>query len=264
MFGSFITKEAAARFTKEEEMELLRKFQVEGDLKALKKLNISLRPIINRVISQVKPNSDEMTKAQLGIRANGELPKILKNYDPSIAALNTYVTNQLSARLGNAVKENILGPHVPRPEQDGVWAYKQGLSQAQVEFGPNPTPKQILKFSPSLKTPEEVDRISQYNTSMLIGDAKHEGEDGGFVNFKDQFTGVNYGENDKLHSLQLDQLKMVLNELNPQDKQIIEEYVWNNKSMADVALSLGLSSSQVRKAVQDWKAKLSQRGLDKL
>src|SRR5690606_33114236 len=119
MFGRFIEKEAAARFTKEEEMELLRKYQQEGDMKSLKKLKISLRPIVNRVISQQKPTGDEMSKAQLAIRADAELPKILKNYDPNIAALNTYVINQLNSRMGNAVKENLLGPHVPRPEQDG-------------------------------------------------------------------------------------------------------------------------------------------------
>src|SRR5690606_23869942 len=132
--------------------ELLRKYQQEGDMKSLKKLKISLRPIVNRVISQQKPTGDEMSKAQLAIRADAELAKILKNYDPNIAALNTYVINQLNSRMGNAVKENLLGPHVPRPEQDGLWAYRQGLSQAKVEFGPNPTPKQILKFSPTLKT----------------------------------------------------------------------------------------------------------------
>lgn len=260
MLGSFLTKEAAARFSKEQEMEFLRQYQETGDEKALKKLKISLRPIVQRVISQARPNSDEMSVAQLAIRADGELPAILKKYNPNEAALNTYVMNQLKYLMSNAVKENLLGAHVPRPEQDKLFAYRQGLSQAQVEFGPNPTPKQILKFAPTLETPDELTRIKQYNKSTLIGDAKMEMEDGGFLQLKDKFNNNNFGDNDRLHSLEMDRLRQLMNELDEQEKRIINEYVFNNKSMMDVALSLGLSSSQVRKTILAWKQKLAERG----
>lgn len=262
MLGPFLTKEAAARFSKEQEMEFLRQYQETGDPKALKKLMISLRPIVQNVVSRAIPNSGEMSVAQLAVRANGELPAILKKYNPNEAALNTYVTNQLKFLMSNAVKENLLGVHVPRPEQDKLFAYRQGLTQAQVEFGPNPTAKQILKFAPTLETPEELNRIKQYNKNSLIGDAKMEMEDGGFLQLKDKFNNNSFGSNDKLHSLEMDRLRQLMNELDEQERRIINEYVFNNKSMMDVSLSLGLSSSQVRKTVLAWKQKLAERGLN--
>lgn len=262
MLTQLIEKTAAARFTREQEMEFVRQYQQTGDLKALKKLNISLRPIIQRVVSNAKPGSNEMTTAQLAIRANSELPAIIKKYNPDTGvALNTFVTNQLGFLVGNSVKENLLGPHVPRPEQDNLYAYRQGVSQAKMEFGSNPTPKQILKFAPKLGNEDEVKRIKQYDRSVLIGDHKQEGEDGGFVTMKDAFGNDDSYTDPTYMSLQMDQLRALMNELNPQERRIIEEYTFKDKSMMDVSLSLGLSSSEVRKTVVAWKKRLQEKGL---
>jgi RNA polymerase sigma factor (sigma-70 family) len=264
MFGSFLPKTAMATYDRQTEMELLRQFQTTGDVKAFKKLQISLRPLIRKIVMQQKPAGDDITPAQLAIRASGELPRLLKNYDPSKGQLNTYITNQMQFLMQNAVKENLLGPHVPRPEQDGLYVFQQGLNQASLEFGPNPTAKQILKFAPGLGSINEVDRIQQYNKKSFVGDVRHGSEETGFVSFKDQYLKTEVDPQDRLRSLQMDNLKQLMNELDPQEKRVIQEYVFHEKSMTDVALSLGLSSSQVRKTITDWKEKVKAKGYDQL
>lgn len=262
MFGSFLPKVALAKYDRQAELELLKQYQTTNDIKALKKLKISFRPLVRKVILQQKPNNDDISISQLALRIDGEMPRLFKNHDPSKGELNTYLTNQVQYLVQNAVKENILGPHVPRPEQDGLYVFKQGLNQASLEFGSNPTPKQILKFAPSLGSLDEVERIKQYHTETLIGDAKHGNEDSGFVAFKDQFMTTSVDEGDRLRSLHMDEIKRLLNELDPQDKAIINQYVFNGKSMADIALSLGLSSAYVRKVINQWKEKTKSKGID--
>ena len=264
MFPSFLQKTANFKLTQEEEMELVKQYQNTGDLKALKKLKISLRPLVRQVSSQVKSTGNDVSISQIAIRADGHIPGLIKKYNPSEGQLNTYLTNQLQFLLKNAVSENQLGAHVPRPEHSNLFTYQRAKQQAEIEFGKNPTPQQILQVEPRLKTVDEINRISQYNKTTLVGDAKFGSEEEGFVSFKDQFNGNAFDPNDRLRSLQMDELKRLMNELDPQEKRIIEEYVFSNRSMMDVSLSLGLSSSQVRKTINNWKELVKSKGLDKL
>lgn len=262
MFSSFLQKTASFRLTQQEELELVKKYKETGDEKALKKLKISFRPLIRQVASKAKSSGNDITISQIAIRADGHLPGLFKKYDESQGQLNTYLTSQLQFLLKNAVSENQLGAHVPRPENDNLFAYQQAKNTAEIEFGHSPTPEQILTFAPKLKTVDEINRISQYNKKTLVGDAKFgNDEDDSVVAFKDLFNGGGYDPNDRMRSLQMDELRGLMNELNPQEKRIIEEYVFNEKSMANVSLALGLSSSQVRKTINNWKELVKNRGL---
>lgn len=264
MFSSFLTKVAAFKLSQEEELELVKEYQETGSSKALKRLKISLRPLIRRVVDRSKSSGNEITTAQIAIRADGHLPALFKNYDVSKGQLNTYLTTNLQFLLKNAVSENQLGAHVPRPEHDNLFTYQQAKQNAEIEYGNNPTPEQILQFDPKLKSVDEVKRISQYNKKTLVGDAKFGNDEEGFVAFKDNFNAPVFDTNDRLRSLQMDQLKQLMNELDPQEKKIIEEYVFKEKSMMDVSLSLGLTSSQVRKTINNWRDLVKTKGLDKL
>lgn len=266
MFSSFIKKTASIKLMQDEEMKLLKEYQQTGDLKALKKLKISLRPLIRNVASRAMPSSNEISISQIIIRADGHIPSLLKKYNPSEGQLNTFLTNQLTYLLKNAVSENKIGPHVPRPEHDNLFQFQQAKRNAVAEYGKDPTSEQILQFDPRLKSVEEIDRIKQYNNQSLVGDAQFGGsdEDDSVVAFKDLFNTQTVDPNDRLRSLQMDQLRQLMDQLDPQERKIIEDYVFNEKSMMDVALSLGLSSSQVRKTVTRWRGLVKEKGYDKL
>lgn len=263
MFDSFLRKTASLQLSKEEEMELLKKFQKDGDLKAFKKLRISLRPLIMRVVSGARPSGNEITDFQLAARADSHLYNLLKNYDEKESQLNTYLMNNLNYLMRNAVSDNQLGAHVPRPEQNNLHNYRQAKQYASLEYGNNPTPEQILEFTPNLKTTDEVNRISQYHKETRIGDSLHGSDETGFVAFKDNFNANEFDKDDHLRSLQMDQLRRLMNELEPEEKKIINEYVFNERSMADSALALGMSSSQVRKVITKWRRMVDERGIMK-
>lgn len=264
MFSSFLPKQASLKLTQQEELELVKKYQQTGDEKALKKLKISLRPLIRQLASKAKSSGNEITLSQIEIRADGRLPALLKKYDHS-TALNTYLTSQLQGEFKNAVSENQLGAHVPRPEHDSLFSYQQAQRHATVEFGPNPTPEQLLQVNPGLKSVEEINRLSQYNKKTLVGDAKFgNDDDDSFVTFKDNFNAQPFDKDDHLRSLQMDQLKQLMAQLDPQERKIIESYVFSEKSMINIALQLGLTSSQVRKAIVNWRELVKSKGLDKL
>lgn len=250
----FLEKRAMAKFSRQEELDLLKQYQQTGDVKAFKKLRISVRPLIYRVIGQNKPKNNDVTEAQLYARVDGELPRMFKSYDPTKGELSTYLTNQATFLVQNAVKENVLGPHVPRPEQDALFAYRQGLIQAKVEFGNNPTSEQVLKYTPNIKSVDEIDRIKTYHTESLVGDAKFGDSEDGMVAFKDQFTdGIS--QDMTMTSLKMEELRRKMHLMNPQEREIINQHVFQNKTIADIALSLGMSSSEVRRIIVEWKKK---------
>lgn len=265
MFTSFLKKTSSYKITQEEELELVKQYQKTGDMKTLLKLKISLRPLIQNLASRAMSSGNDITLAQVAIRADGVLPELIKKYDVNSGVqLNTFLTKHLQGHFKNTVSENQLGAHVPRPEHDGVFQYQQALRGASAEYGKNPTPKQIMEFDDRLKTIDEVDRISQYNKKTLIADATYGNEDDGYVMFKDEFNTRGFDKDDHLRSLQLDQLKQLMNELDPQERKIIEEYTTTNKPMTAVAMTLGLSSSQVRKSINNWKKLIKDKGLDQL
>lgn len=265
MITSFL-KVAAPRFTKEEELELWRKYTQENDIKALKKLKLSFRPAIQSVVSKRINIDGSVTEAQIMARIDGEFPNILRKYDPNFsggASLGTFIIGQTEYLVSNAVKENQLESHVPRSEAAKLDQFRRAKSMAQIEFGKNPSDSQILKYAPGIGGLNELQRIKQYNVTTNIGDAKHTaaGSDGGTVRFKDLFSNDEFDEDFIDSSLRMDEIKRLMKELNPQEKRIVEEYVFNNRSLTDIALSVGLSSSSVRNVLKRWEQRVKESGL---
>lgn len=249
------------KLTEQEEMELLKQYQETKDIKAFKKLRASLRPLIRGIIKNNLPKDGSVTEAQIAIRIDSKLPQALLEYNPAFGAkLNTHLTTFIKGHVQNAVSENVTGAHVPRPEHGNLFRYQQARSQAQLEFGKNPTPEQILKMNPKLKSVEEVNRIAQYDSRTLVGDHKAGSEEEGFVAFKDQFDAYDASKDQSLH-LKLDELRSLKNEFPLDEQKVIEEYVFNERSMLDTSLRTGMSSSKVRRIVQKWKQRVEEKGI---
>lgn len=251
------------KLTEEEELELVKKFKEQGDMKAFKRLRISLRPLIRSAIYSALPNSNEVSAGQIAVRIDGMLPDILRDFDESKGVkLNTYITNSVRYRARNTVSESVLGAHVPRPEHTAIFRYRQAKRQAEIEYGMNPTPEQILKMNPAgLKNVEEVKRISQYDTNTLIGDMKFGDDDDGFVQFKDQFLKTRDTSKEQDASLLLDEMRQLQKELPEQDQKIIEEYIFNERTLTDTALRVGVTTSRVRTVTAKWKKKLKEKNI---
>lgn len=255
----------ALKLTKEEELALVKEYQTTGDMRAFKKLRSSLKPLMYGVIRNQKPAGSEMTDTQLLMRLHSHLPDLLKKYDPKFSQLNTYLIDNMTQLTRNAVSENKLGAHVPRPEHTNKYRYSEAKRKAEQEFGFNPTPEQILQMDPRLKSVDEVKRISQYDRKTMIGDIKFSGEDGGNgVDFKDQFLAFGGSEKEQMHGLQIDKMRELQRELPDDEAAIIEEYIFKEKSLMATALSLGETSSRVRKVLDKWKLTMKEKGLDRL
>lgn len=249
------------QFTREQELEFWKAYVEKDDIKALKKLKYSLRPFIFSIVNGKINTDGSVTEAQILARIDATLPTLLKKYNPNQGVqLNTFLKSHLDGIVRNAVKENQLEAHVPRTEAPQLNHYRDGLQAAQIEFGPNPTNQQILQFAPQLQSLSGVERAKKYHVRTTIGDATHgDGDDP--LQFKDQFTNNGFSQNDLDVSLKMNELKVSIQSLNPQEKRVIEEYVFNGKNMTDIALTLGLSSSQVRRIIKSWQETAKQRGL---
>lgn len=253
----------AKKLTQEEELELVKEFQKTGDKKTFLKLQRSLKPLIRSIIKQRMPNNSEMTEGQLAIRVARVLPDVLRNYNPNQTQLNTYLMNTLPGHITNAVSENKIGAHIPRPEQAKVFHYRQAKRQAQLEFGNNPTPEQILSMNRSkLKDVSEVKRLAQYDKKTLIGDQKFGNESDGYVQFKDQFLQSNDTNKEQTDALKLDQIKKVIKEdFSPEQQVILNTYLFEGKSIMETALSKGFTHHEVRKTLNLWKKKVKEKNL---
>lgn len=251
-----------ANFSREEELQLWKDFVEKNDYKALKKLKYSLRGFIRSLVSRNINTDGSVSEAQILARIDGELPNILRKYDPNRGVqLNTFLQNHLTGHIKNAVKENQLEAHVPRTEAPQLSYYRSGLEAAKLEYGDKPTDKQILQFAPELNNIAGVQRAKQYHVRTSIGDAMHGSGEGDAVQFKDQFLNNGFTESALDASLKLNDVKKTIETLNPQDKRIVEEHIYNGRHVTDIALSLGVSSSKVRKVIKDWQDSVKEKGI---
>lgn len=251
-----------ASFSREEELKLWEDFVKNNDYKALKKLKYSLRGMIRSIVSKYINKDGSVSEAQILARIDGELPNILRKYNPSSGnQLNTFLYPHIVGHVKNAVKENQLEAHVPRTEAPQVSYYRSGLESARLEYGDNPTDQQILQFAPELNDIAGVQKAKQYHVRTSIGDVMHGTGEGDPVQFKDQFMNHGFTQSSLEASLKLNDVKKTIEDLNPQDKRIVEEYVFNGRHVTDIALSLGVSSSKVRKVIKDWQESVKQKGI---
>lgn len=243
------------QLTEEQEMELLRQYK-SGDTTAYRKLRLSLRPLIERVIADTIPSGNSVASSSLRMKADVELPKILQNFDESREIkLKTYVYTLLKGYLRNTVSENMSGPYVPRNQHPDLERYNQAIRDAEMNFGRNPTEEQIRSFYPEDEATNSFDKIKQYHVNSYLGDAVfNEDAEGTGVEFKDQFSdGGTITNDDLLSSLyEEEQNELIQQTFNPQEQQVIDKVTKEGLPFVQVALSLGIGTSDVRKIMRRW------------
>lgn len=244
------------RLTEEEELQLVKEFQKTGDPAVYAKLQLSLRNLVEKVISDALPGGNQMPASILRMKAEMELPKILQIYDPNQGTkLNTHIIGRLSKYLGNIVKDNLTGPYVPRNRQPDLNRYKQAIREAKMEFGKNPSEDQIRQFYPTDSHIKPFDQIKTYHKKSLMSDAVFKKDsDGDGVTFNDQFTtGVGITSNDLMDDIKKDEDDVFLKKhFNDLERKIIDSVVNDGKSFVQTSLPLGVPTSEVRRVIRRW------------
>lgn len=243
------------QLTEEEEMDLLDKFQ-KGDTQAYKKLRISLRPLVEKAISDATPSGNEVSTSNLRYKADTEMMKILQNFDIHRGIkLKTYITSQLKGYLRNTAAENMSGPYVPRNQHTDLNRYKQAIRDAQMEHGRNATEDQIRQFYPHEEATTEFDKIKHYHVNSYMSDAVFgEDSEGDGVTFKDQFTdGMAITNDDLFDDIFAEESEQkVSQQFTETERQVIDRITKDGQPFVQVALSLGLSTSEIRKIMRRW------------
>lgn len=242
------------KLNEEEELDLLRKYQG-GDPKAFKKLRLSLRPLVEKAISDAIPSGNEVSASNLRMKADVELPKILQKYDDSQEVkLKTFILGQLKGYMRNTAAENVSGPYVPRNQHPDLNRYKQAVREAEMEYGKNPSEEQIKSFYPKDAT-TPFDKIKHYHVNSYLSDAVfNEGEDGEGMTFKDQFTDGHKVDDDDLFSDLYDDEEQdtVGQHFTPHEQAIINKVTKEGQPFVQVALAHGMSTGDVRKIMRRW------------
>jgi DNA-directed RNA polymerase specialized sigma subunit len=241
--------------SQEEELELLKKYQ-SGDVQAYTKLRVSLRNLMEQAIRNAIPSGSPELAPILRSIAETKLPEILKIYDPNRGVkLNTFILNQLSGHMRNAVAENMSGPYVPRNLHTDLARLKRAERDARMEFGTNPTDDQIRQFYPEdiAKTP--YDKIKQHHMNSYLADAKFSNDDDDeALTFKDQFnTGYGIEEDDIFSSMfEEENEQKVSTHFTKDEQKVIDKVMKEGQRFVEVALSLGISTSEVSKIMRRY------------
>jgi RNA polymerase sigma factor (sigma-70 family) len=223
---------------------------------AYKKLRLSLRPLVEKVIADMNPSNDQVSASNLRMRAETHLPEIFRSYDPNqYTKLKTWIVTKLSGYLRNAKKENLPGPYVPRNQRPDLERYRGAMRDAEMEYGNNPTEDQIRSFYPHDEAGMDFDQIKQYHVNSYLGDAIHGADDeSDGLTFKDQFADADsFDEDDMFAGIEdEEQDQQIDQQFNPAEKEIIDLVAKQGKSFAEVALTLGIDTSQIRKTIRRW------------
>lgn len=244
------------QLTEEEEMDLLKRYQA-GDMQAYSKLRLSLRPLVETAIASAMPSGNDVSASNLRMRADIEMPKILQNYDLDRGVkLKTFILSNLKGYLRNAAAENMSGPYVPRNQHTDLNRYRQAVRDAEMEFGRNPSEDQVRQFYPEAEATTNFDKIKQYHVNSYMSDAVFgEDDEGDGVTFKDQFTdGASIGSDDLFDDLFAEEEDEVVNQhfTNPIEQQVVQKVSKEGQPFVQVALSLGISTGEVRKIMRRW------------
>lgn len=245
---------APGQLTKDEELQLLKDYQA-GDPQAYTKLRLSLRPLVEKAIADAIPSGNTVSSSNLRMRADTYMPQILQSYDVNRGIkLNTFITSQLKGYLRNAVRENMTGPYVPRNQHDDLNRYRQAIRDAEMQFGRNPTEDQVRQFYPADAT-TNFDKIKTYHVNSYLGDAVYGDEnDEEAMNFKDQFnTGNTITEDDLFASMfEEEQEQNISEKFDENEQKVIDMVTKQGQPFVQVALTLGMTASDVRKIMRRW------------
>ena len=242
------------QLSEDDEMSLLKKYQ-NGDMQAYSKLRLSLRSLVEKAIADAIPSGGQVSPSLLRMRADTHMPTILQNFDSTRdIKLKTYVLSSLKGYLRNAAAENMSGPYVPRNQHSDLYKYKQALRSAEMEFGHSPSDEQVRQFYPESETINSFDKIKQYHVNSFLGDAAYGEDEEEALTFKDQFSqNQAYDDNHAISSIFEEELKeQITNDFTPNEQEVIERVNQKGQSFVEVALSLGISTADVRKIMRRW------------
>jgi DNA-directed RNA polymerase specialized sigma subunit len=258
---SFLNKEALSqKYDADKEKELVERFQ-KGDMNAFREIRRAYDPIITKIAINAQPNNREVSLAQIKAVVDGQFPRLLLSYDPTKAQLNTHLIGRMSGLASNAVKDYMIGPHIPRPQQDELNRYTQALREARQTHGSDPNENQIFHFykenNPD-KTKENFLDAKKYHHSTTIGDAPigQDSEDGGApMQLKDKYTGMSVLEDpeDTYRMLELDRIQNIMREhLDDTEFNVIKDHKINGETMARVAIRYNMSTTRLRSILDKW------------
>jgi DNA-directed RNA polymerase specialized sigma subunit len=264
---SFLPKNAAEeRLDKDQERELAIRFQ-QGDLNAYKQLRRSYQPLIDHLIGKWKPKHGKVSAAQMRMSAEWAFPHGVMKFDPhheKQASLYSWMTGHMEGNIRNAVADLAIGPHVSRSFHAPLKRYTDAVNEARMEFGENPTEKQIIKYLPEDFKMEDLELVKRLVHTSTLGDVATKNEDGSSLLFRDQFTGttINDHPDEIFHDMKIDRIKEVMRRrLTPEEYAVINGRVIEGKSMAEVSLEQYVSSTKLRSIVDRWNAIKKEEGL---
>lgn len=264
---TFLPKKAAEeRFDKEKDKELALRFQ-QGDLNAYKQLRRSYQGLIDHLIQRWRPKHGKVSAAQLRMSAEWAFPHGVMKYDPNHekqATLLSWMTGHMEGNIRNAVADLDIGPHVSRTHHANLKKYNDAVNEARMEFGPNPTEKQIIKYLPEDFNMDQLDLIKRLVHTTTLGDVATKNEEGSSILFRDQFTGADASDHpdEIFHDMQIDRIKDVMRRrLTPQEYAIIDSRIIQGKSMADVGMAQFVSSTKLRSVIEHWNKIKKEEGL---
>lgn len=249
----------------QKELELVEKYKA-GDQLAFRQLQVSLRPLIDKLISEAMPNSNALDASTLRLTVTAKLPDILKKYDANKnTRLSTFVYSQLRGHLGNTVKENVSGPHVPRNQATDLYRYDQAVREAHMEFGKNPPEETIKQFYMQNGGLTPYDSIKQYKVKSFQSDAVFSGGDteGELLTFQDKFSpGLTIQNDEHIQSMRDDENQQILmRDFDWTEQQVINKVEKEGQTFAQVALSHGLTTAQVKKIMRRWLKVTGEEGI---
>ena len=130
-------------------------------------------------------------------------------------------------------------------------------SEAESEFGPNPTDEQIFSFLKGNTLENNWDQFQnakRYVRKNYIGDAETSSGEGDSVQFKDMFAKVEAPTNDDfIARMQIDKLdQLAKTKLTPQEYTIVKRNRFDGEPAVAVALSVGISGPQLKKIINKW------------
>ncbi len=253
----------------EREKELVTTFQQQlpGYQQAYRELQKMYYVPIQKMITQSLPKSKDVSKAQLLSVASNKFPEILKRYDPDKDRdLFSWVNNNMRAEFKNTVREDLSGVYVPRGEHDALNRYRQAKYDAELTYGPKPTDDQIFSFFPDGYDRNDFEKGKKYFRQDLVSDSVvAEDDEGRGLTLADMYTGAQIYDiqNEQFYDAKLEQLKQLMKiKMLPDEYNILSDYFFENKNMAQTSLAHNISSTKLRNIIKKWEDILEKERLN--
>lgn len=221
-----LQKIKTARMSKEEELELWKRWKKEPTNNNLRPLLKSLSPIIDTHVNKMHGN---LPKSALKAQMTNLTIKALDRYDPDKAQLNTYLYNTAGQKLHRYVYTYQNMGSIPEPRIIQIGTYKRIKSNLEEDLGREPTFDEVAD---EMKVdPKQLRLLEKEMRSDLVQDIN-------FINVIDDQAG------------DVDEKIMLLHsELFGRDREVLE-YIYGLEgkpqlSNTEIANKLGINQSMV-------------------